>query len=73
MPVDVAEEDQIDQAALGDARDVLEQADIGIMAIDARAGLPPGGLDLGPGHVDRQMHLRLHCDLRSAIRSLIRC
>ena len=60
MPVEVAEEDQVEQTALGDARDVLEQADIRIMAIDAGPGLSPGGLDLGPGHVDRQMHLRLH-------------
>ena len=61
MPVEFAEEDQVDQAALGNARDVLEQADIGIMAVDASPRLSPGGLDLGPRHVNCQMHLWLHC------------
>ena len=29
MPVEVAEEDQVEQTALGNARDVLEQAESG--------------------------------------------
>ena len=60
MPVEFAEEDQVEQTALGNARDVLEQANVRIMSIDASPGLSPDSLDLGPRHVDRQMHLRLH-------------
>jgi hypothetical protein len=56
----VAEEDEVEQSALGDAGDVLEQADIRVVPAHAGAGGPPGGLDHGPGHVDRQMHLLCH-------------
>ncbi len=44
----VAEEDQVEQSALRDARNILEQADIGVMAADARAWFPPSRLDLRP-------------------------
>jgi hypothetical protein len=59
----VAEEDEVDEPALGNPRDVLEQPDIGIVPADPRARLAPGGLHLRPRHVDRQMHLGFHAVL----------
>ena len=53
----VPEENQVEQAALGDAGSVLEQPNIGVVLADPGSGRPPRGLDLGPGHVDGKVHL----------------
>ena len=56
----VAEEDHVEAAALGDARDLLEHADIGMMTVDPGAGQPPMRLDVGPRQVEREMDFLLH-------------
>ena len=60
-PRAVAEEDQVEQAAFGDAGKVFEQSHIGVALVDPRGWLPPVGFDLGPGKIERQMNARLLC------------
>src|SRR5215203_4740979 len=59
-PGAVTEKDQVDQSALSDAGDILEQAYVGVVATDASPLLTPGRFNLRPRHVDCQMHLCLH-------------
>src|SRR5262245_7214032 len=56
----VAEKNQVDQSALSDSGDILEQADVGVMATDTPPQLTPGRFNLRPRHIDCQMHLCLH-------------
>src|ERR1700722_309239 len=56
----VTEEDHVEAAALGDAGDFLEHADIGMLPVEPGAGETPLGLDMGPGKVEGKVNSLFH-------------